>query len=336
MVSLDFELMWGMFDKVSKEQYANNILGVRKAVPELLSLFEKENIHATWAVVGMLMCRSKQELLSILPDEYLQPQYENMRVSSYTYIKTADIGKDEKEDPYHFAPSLVQDILSTPYQELASHTFSHFYCIDGKQNAPKIFEADLHTHKKISKTYNVTPRSIIFPRNQPSDTALEACNKNDIATFRGTENHFIYKPRRDDTQSYPIRALRLLDAYLNVTGHNTYTLRLVQNTTPHNIPASRFFRPYSKRLALLEKIRIRRIKDSMTHAAKHSEIFHLWWHPHNFGIFREENLRNLQEIIAHYNILKTEYGMQSKNMEEISETALHADTNSTHGNELPE
>ena len=41
MVSLDFELFWGMLDVCPLEQYRDNVLGGKKAIPQLLKLFEK-------------------------------------------------------------------------------------------------------------------------------------------------------------------------------------------------------------------------------------------------------------------------------------------------------
>ena len=52
IISLDFELFWGMQDVVSLEAYKDNILGVRKAIPMMLEMFRNKGIHATWAAVG--------------------------------------------------------------------------------------------------------------------------------------------------------------------------------------------------------------------------------------------------------------------------------------------
>lgn len=86
-----------------------------------------------------------------------------------------------------------------------------------------------------------------------------------------------------------------------------------------NIPSSRFLRPYHAVLFFLEKRKVKRIKDSMTYAAKHGEVFHLWWHPHNFGMHREQMLKQLEEILSYYKFLNQKYGMQSMNMSEIAE-----------------
>ena len=57
----------------------------------------------------------------------------------------------------------------------------------------------------------------------------------------------------------------------------------------------------------------------MLHAAKKGLTYHLWWHPHNIGVMTEYHLTMLEEILAYYNFLKKQYGMQSKNMAEVAE-----------------
>jgi peptidoglycan/xylan/chitin deacetylase (PgdA/CDA1 family) len=316
VVSLDFELFWGMFDKYTLDAYGPNVYGERTAIPRMLALFEEYGIHATWATVGMLMARDRRELESLLPPLELRPAYKDMRVSSYEYLKTANVGEDEHADPYHFGPSLVRKILATPYQEIGNHTFSHFYAIDGEENSPEVFAADLDAHARIAKTYGVVTDSMVFPRNQWSEAALTICREKGIRAYRGNEDHVLYRARGEDEQSYLIRGLRLLDHYVNLSGNHTYRIENRDNKIL-NIPASRFLRPYMPKLSFLEPLRMRRIKNAMSHAAKHGEVFHLWWHPHNFGIHQEENFKNLTTILDHYKKLHVEYGMGSASMGDI-------------------
>jgi hypothetical protein len=77
-------------------------------------------------------------------------------------------------------------------------------------------------------------------------------------------------------------------------------------------------RPYNPKEYYLNTLKIDRIKGEMTRAAKAGEIYHLWWHPHNFGAFPEESLAGLKEILTHYDRCKREYGMQSLSMSEIA------------------
>jgi hypothetical protein len=87
---------------------------------------------------------------------------------------------------------------------------------------------------------------------------------------------------------------------------------------PINIPSSRFLRPYDRKLEFIDWLRLRRIKKSMTHAAENNLMFHLWWHPHNFGINQLENFAFLEEILVHYRYLHEKYAFESYTMTELA------------------
>ena len=72
-------------------------------------------------------------------------------------------------------------------------------------------------------------------------------------------------------------------------------------------------------LKLLEPVRIRRVKGQMKYAATHGKVFHLWWHPHNFGVNQKQNFQNLDSILRYYQKLNREYGFLSVNMGEMGE-----------------
>ncbi|HEX4799408.1 MAG TPA: polysaccharide deacetylase [Candidatus Paceibacterota bacterium] len=321
VVSLDFELFWGMFDKQTIDSYGERILGERTAIPRTLDLFHSYGIHATWATVGMLMVRDKKELCAHLPPPHLRPHYTDARMSSYHYIDTTRIGNNETDDPYHYGASMVQAITRVPFQEIGNHTFSHFYCMDGEHNEPSVFEADLDAHARIAKTYSLYPTAVVFPRNQACTQALRVCYKKGIRVYRGNETHLWYHARKDAAQSLLIRAFRLIDHYINLSGHHTYLLTPPTEGVLYNVPASRFLRPWSNKLRFLEWLKIRRITRAMTHAAKNGEVFHLWWHPHNMGIDQIENFTTLKKIIDHYIALKHAYGMESLTMTEAYDQA---------------
>ena len=69
---------------------------------------------------------------------------------------------------------------------------------------------------------------------------------------------------------------------------------------PVDIPSSRFLRPFSKKAKMFEGLRLHRINSGMTYAAKNNFSYHLWWHPHNFGINKNENFEFLEKILEHY------------------------------------
>src|SRR5271170_964441 len=73
VISLDFELHWGVRDHRTVDQYRDNLLGARQAIPAILDLFKRHGIHATWATVGFLFFESLDSLNAGLPDEL--PRY---------------------------------------------------------------------------------------------------------------------------------------------------------------------------------------------------------------------------------------------------------------------
>ena len=53
---------------------------------------------------------------------------------------------------------------------------------------------------------------------------------------------------------------------------------------------------------------------AMTQAAATGADFHLWWHPHNFGLHTERNLAMLDAVLDHFGTLRERLGMRSANM----------------------
>ncbi|MNF23026.1 Polysaccharide deacetylase [compost metagenome] len=309
-VSLDFELYWGVRDKRSIEQYRRNLLGVRQAVPAMLGVFREHDVHATWAAVGFLFFDSRENLTQNLP--HLLPSYAQNVLSPYPYIQSSDC----LEAAYHFAPDLLDMIAACAGQEIGTHTFSHYYCLEQGQTLEQ-FAADISAAVATARARGLPTTSIVFPRNQWNPSYLATLNQFGIRCYRGNEQSWIYQASADAQETRLQRALRLLDAYLNLSGHNTYQLAECMRAPPFNLPASRFLRPYSKHLAKFEWLRLRRIKAAMNDAAINGKLFHLWWHPHNFGTNTAQNIHFLTRIAEHYRDLNCRYGMRSLNMGEI-------------------
>ena len=317
-ISLDFELYWGIRDNRALGNYKKNLLGVRFVVPSLLKLFDEYNIHTTWAIVGILFFDNRQEIIEALPVN--KPYYTNSKFFPYDHIN--NIGINEKEDPFHYAPSLIKMIISFPHQEIGSHTFSHYYCLQKGQDS-RTFKDDLEAAVKIAKKYNLNIESLIFPRHQVNSEYISICRTMGIKTYRGNESFWVYSAKNRERQSLLRRGLRFLDVYFNISGHNCYSIDKVGFDFPFNIPSSRLLRPYLSNLSILEPLRLRRILSGLTYAAKKGLIYHLWWHPHNFGVNLDKNMLFLKKILNHYSKLRKIYGMQSLNMGEIARRLLN-------------
>lgn len=318
VISLDFELLWGVWDLTTIEKYGANIIGVQKVIPRLLSLFAEYDIKATFATVGFLFAKDKAELLSFNPE--LMPTYNNPSYNVYEK-ELPHAGNDEKDDPYHFAYSLFEMLKNSPH-EIGTHTYSHYYCLEDGQTALQ-FNTDLTAAKKIAAKNGVKINSLVFPRNQINEEYLDILTANNIMVYRGNPTSWIYKPRSFKAEIPFIRICRLMDTYFPISGYNTHTIKK-EKTYPVNIPASRFLKPYVRSLRLFEKLRMHRIKREMLKAAQKNQLYHLWWHPHNFGTHLEENISFLSNLLQYYVELKKQYGFNNLTMEEAALSALNS------------
>lgn len=310
-ISLDCELYWGVRDKRSIAQYKDNLLGVRAAVAELLRVFGGYGIHATWAIVGFLFFHDAGQLKASLP--VLKPNYFAENLSPYKYIETsAELAPD-----FHFAPDIIEKISSSCGQEIATHTFSHYCCLEAGQTVSD-FAADLDAAIKIAEQNNISINSVVFPRNQCNPDYLSVLVQRGFSSYRGNGAGWVYQATDGERQDPLRRGLRFLDTFVNLFGHSTHDFADCIQQHPFNFPASRFLRPYSEKLAVLDGLRLKRITQAMDHAAQHREIFHLWWHPHNFGANTKQNIDFLCRILDHYQKLQQTLGMKSLNMRELS------------------
>lgn len=313
-ISLDFELYWGVRDKRSVAQYRDNLLGVRRAIPEMLRLFSNNDIHATWATVGFLFCDDLSDLQANIPPSL--PTYDRIELSPYAYIERAA----DLEPAYFFAPEMIDLIVDHAGQEIGTHTFSHYYCLEEGQTRAQ-FTADIRTAVEVARRRGIAIRSLVFPRNQWNPEYLAALAPFGIECYRGNESSWMHRASDDARQNRVQRAFRLVDAYLNISGHNTHDLSRCTRDKPFNFPASRFLRPYSARLAMFDKLRLKRITSAMDDAAINKRLFHLWWHPHNFGTHTKHNIDFLASVVEHYGALKNSHGMVSLNMSELCQLA---------------
>lgn len=325
IISLDFELQWGIFDVVTIDDYRENLENSRIALNKIVEISDQNNIRLTIATVGFLFAKNKEELKPYLPK--ITPAYTNSELNPYPELKK--IGHNEHDPLFYFAQSSIKDIVKNDAHEICTHTFSHYYCAAAGQNIEE-FEADLIAAKRIGGLVGVEPKSIVFPRNQVNKKYLKICNKHGISSYRGTEKSFAYRETSNSNniiiKALPnsiIRAFRLLDSYINIFGHSTYDTNLINKTNCIDLPSSRFFRPYNKTFSAFETLKIKRIKKAMTYAAKNNELYHLWWHPHNFGKNISQNLSNLEKIYGHYNHLNEKYGFKSETMNSFTERINH-------------
>ena len=318
VISLDFELYWGVRHRPSVRQYFPNLVGARTAIPALLDLFSEYGIHATWATVGFLFCDQTSTLLKFAPSHH-RPEYANRILSPYNDLPPE--GATETSESVFFAPSLIRLIANTAHQEVATHSFSHYYCLEKGQDI-EAFRQDLLAARAAAHALGLELRSMVFPKNQCNDEFLRICTEAGIISYRSNPPSWLYRAAANNEQGYVKRLGRLLDTYLPLGSPNCYPAPVRSGDLPINLRGSRFLRPYSPLFRMFEPLRLHRIKRDLTEAARKGLFYHLWWHPHNFGVHTVANLAFLRKILDHYRSLHNLYGMESLNMGEMAACCL--------------
>ena len=306
VISLDFELLWGVFDKVEWKDKITYFENTKKVIPEVLNLFEKYRIACTWATVGMLFNENWDDWNSNIPG--ITPAYSNKNLSAYNYGNSIQTKETEN---LCFAPELIRLINKTPGQEMGTHTYSHYYCLEEGQGL-RSFEDDLKKSLELADNFDCKIKSLVFPRNQFNQEYLSLCKKLGINNVRSNPKSWYWQNTQKD--SLQQKVFRTGDAYF---GKNNKSYPIQEIESGDNIPdcqmASRLFRPYSNR-KIAEKLKIKRIKSEITKAAKEGEVYHLWWHPHNFGAQPLKSLEQLETILKHYEYCKNKFNFKSKTM----------------------
>lgn len=311
VISLDFELLWGVFDKVDWRERKLYFQNTRNIIPEILELFSQYEVSCTWATVGMLFNENWDEWNHNIP-EYI-PNYKTKSLSAYRYGKS--IQKLETEE-FCFAPQLIKLISNTSGQEIGSHTYCHYYCLEPGQTLYS-FRADLHKSKQVAASMGLDLQALVFPRNQYNPDYLGACAEYGITSIRTNPDDWYWQdPEKNSLQQ---KIFRSADAYFGKKNKSYYIEEIDRNFgfDLKGQKASRFLRPHESN-SFINKRKLNRIKDEMTSAAKQNKIYHLWWHPHNFGDEPQKSLEDLRSLLDHYQECRGRYNFDSVNMSSLN------------------
>ena len=156
----------------------------RDTIYDLLSLFERHHIPATWAIVGHLFLDACDGLHHDLYDEEQSWQ-------SY------DPGSDIHSDPLYYGRDLIEAIVGNKVEhEIGYHTFSH---VRFSACTEAVAEAEIVGGIKLAKEFGIRLRSFVFPENEIK--YLNLLKKYDFAIFRGRNC------RRNVEQDFLVRRL---------------------------------------------------------------------------------------------------------------------------------
>ena len=325
MVSLDFELYWGTRDLESLRDCRRRTANMQSVVASLLKTFREHEVHATWATVGFLFSRNREELLETLPP--VKPDYASAVLSPYRDLDS--IGTDEQVEPACYAVSAIREIERTPFQEVGTHTFSHYYCLEDGQTAAA-FESDLAAARKAAARRNIQLRSIVFPRNQVNAGYLPYCQAQGIICYRGAGSSWMYTTRKRSDETFLRRASRIANAYVKISGHHSVPMEtIMQQGAPFDFPGTTHLRPPLMMEEPWRSCALRRIYQGLDYAARNGHLYHLWFHPEDFaGPLLNKKIEVLSRVFEHYSKLRAGQQIESLNMGELAEKMLREQSHS--------
>lgn len=317
VISLDLELHWGMRDRVGPTgQAAADLAASRDVSCRLARLFSERNIRATWAVVGMLFASTRSELERFSPS--CRPRYRRPELDPYS----EPVGENESDDPLHLAGSLVRELSGTPGQEIASHTYSHYYCLESPQDE-QAWRSDLAAAQAIAAHQGLSLRSLVLPRNQWEPSLLDVLPEYGFDCVRAPRPGWANRPRPAGTTPAAARIARSAAYYQGLRPLPSFGwTELDLSGGVCRLPASSFLPPWTPGRRRLEPLRQRRLVRGLRHAIRTGGIFHLWWHPHNFVPHVGPNLDELARFLDVFAWMSARHGIVSLSMGDVADRAF--------------
>ncbi len=284
----------------------------------MLALFERYEVRATWRRSASCSSKSAPSCCALYPRA--KPTYSEANYSPYGEI--AAIGVNESSDPCRLGRSLVALIAAHADRKSArtpSATISRSRPPDAGCLPP-----GSRGRRRCANRAGHEVRSLVFPRNQCNEAYLPLCSEAGIQCFRGNPRSWLYRARPRSEERASWRALRLLDAYINISGHHTYR-RMAPGTG--RSPPSTFPRAASSgpgrplpALARMPAAAADQERDDACRPARRG--FPPLVASRELRANCAQNLRCLEAVLQHFASLRDRHGMESLNIGDFGSASV--------------
>ena len=296
IISFDTELIWGHIEYPSYEAVRlmkSDYTKVRGCINILLSLFEKHDIPATWAVVSHLF-------LDHCEKEDGMPHKDMPRFKEDWY--SSDPCTDIKRDPLYYGRDIVENILSNRVEhEIGYHSFSH---VIFSECSREVAEAEIKEGIKLAKEFGIALKSFVFPNNNIGH--LDVLKEYGYKIYRG-EN----LGRGNINQNILIRVFNF--------GINKM---IAQPAEPKwmdgiwEIPTSMLFCDSQIKFSVLPRAKL-----GLYRAIRSKKVFHIYLHPHD--LLRYSSLKeDLDKFLGIVSKKRDEGKIEAMTMGEFGEAMM--------------
>jgi peptidoglycan/xylan/chitin deacetylase (PgdA/CDA1 family) len=277
VVSIDTELAWGEAHRRDDRELARDYSTERAVIAEILDLFTRYEISATWAIVGHLLldrCRANGDRPH--PD-IVRPSYPWLEGDWFDIDPCSTL----EEAPAFYGRDIVAAIAGCPVaQEIGCHSFSHLIVAD-PGCSEEAFASDLAACRAAAAIDQLELRSFVFPRNAIDRVGL--LGEHGFRCYRG----------RPATAPMG-RLTRAVDRVRPLARSAILPVR--DPCGVWNVPQTYLLAPATRGRRLPVGLWARRPRTRLRLAARERALFHLWFHPYNVTAAPDRALRGLEAI----------------------------------------
>ncbi|WP_459191151.1 polysaccharide deacetylase family protein [Halosimplex sp. J119] len=277
VLSFDTELEWGFHDLDKPDHLYPDKERVKGNVRRILTILDKYNATATWALVGHLFlesCSGDHPELPIDPSWWED-----------------DPGGNADSSPLRFGRDLIEEIQNAKEnQDIGIHTFSHIVCSDSRISR-QVFKEDVVKAKKLSEKLGTTPSSFVYPQNVVR--FQDILEKVGFDVFRSPSPTIKNQRQRRFGRYYKFYSFIRRDPFPIVwpqkVSENMWTIPASQNFAyAHRHPINQALQSFPKHP------RVDGAEKALKVINRDGGILHLWAHPHDFD---DELLNDLEQVI---------------------------------------
>jgi len=276
VLSLDCEGKWGLADQISDHhvRYFTSE-NLRRAYGDLLALFEKWEVPATFAFV-MAFILAKEEL-----GRYAD-LFEDVGDGSWLRHFRRDAAASRFDG--WFVPEALEMVRAADRHEIGCHGFSHLPLAKDLARPAEV-RRELAAATEVARAKGIVPRTFVYPRNLVGHTHVLQ------------EYGFLGYRTRPPRSTGPLRRVRSVLGELDLSTPAQPPAR----PTPGAIipiPSGYFLHwRYGVRRVIPASVTVTRWRRILDHALQNGWVAHLNLHPHNI-IDGPGTLRTLDRILA--------------------------------------
>ncbi len=289
VISIDTELAWGsIYDENILKSRLESFKKSRAAINEILTLFERYNISATWAIVGHLMLENCSKEHGIKHPDIIRPSYKGSEKDWFYF----DPCERKEKNSIWYGDDIVRKIMDCKViQEIGSHSFSHISF--GNEGCSKeCAESDIKKWVEVAKMYDIKPNSFVFPYN--SEGHHDLLKKYEFKIYRSKNAEGYSKIKNKKLK----QIVNILDRIFAISPSTSKVVTGKSNLlTIHGDFC--YFRYKGWRNFLMWKSAVRKSKKGIDMAIERGETFHLWFHPFEVTANLKESIKDFDEILSY-------------------------------------